>query len=59
VIVRPAPGGGLQVEFSREETRTLRLLAQRASFMDTPPDEQDRILRLAEDLLAALEDRTD
>ena len=38
---------------------TVRLLAQRASFMDTPPEEQDRIFRLSEEILAALEDRTD
>ena len=59
MIARPGPEGGLVFEFSREERRTLRLLAQRASFIDTPPEEQDRIFRLAEEILAALDDGTD
>lgn len=57
--VRNEPSGGITLEFTRSEASTLRLLAQRASFMDTPPEAQDRIFRMAEEILAALEDTAD
>jgi hypothetical protein len=59
MIVRKESSGGITLEFTRPEASTLRLLAQRASFMDTPPEDQDRIFRMAEEILAALEDGAD
>jgi len=48
------PEGGLKLELNARETRLLRYLAERASFVDTPPEEQSAILRLAEQILSAL-----
>jgi len=48
------PEGGLKLEFSAREARLLKYLAERASFVDTPPEEQTHILRLAEQILFAL-----
>ena len=48
------PDGGLTLELDAKEARLLRFLAERASFMDTPPEEQEPTLQLAEEILAAL-----
>ena len=48
------PDGGLKLELNAREAALLRYLAERASFVDTPPEEQENILRLAEEILAAL-----
>jgi hypothetical protein len=50
----PIPGGGLRLELDAREARLLKLLAERATFVDTPPQEQDAIFRLAEQILSAL-----
>lgn len=47
-------GGGLKLELDAREARLLRYLAERATFVDTPPEEQEPILQLAEQILAAL-----
>jgi hypothetical protein len=47
-------GGGLKLELDAQEARLLRYLAERATFVDTPPEEQEAILQLAEQILAAL-----
>jgi hypothetical protein len=51
--------GGLKLEFSSREALLLRYLAERATFVDTPPEEQDAIFDLAERILAALGQRSD
>jgi hypothetical protein len=48
------PAGGLKLELDGREARLLKLLAERATFVDTPPEEQDAIFRLAEQILSAL-----
>jgi len=48
------PEGGLKLEFNAREAQLLKYLAERASFVDTPPEEQSAILRLAEQILLAL-----
>jgi hypothetical protein len=48
------PGGGLKLELDAREARLLRYLAERAMFVDTPPEEQESILQLVEQILAAL-----
>jgi len=48
------PEGHLKLELNARETLLLRYLAERATFVDTPPAEQSAILRLAEQILAAL-----
>ena len=48
------PGGGLKLELDPREAGLLRYLAERATFVDTPPEEQESILQLAEQILAAL-----
>ena len=46
--------GHLRLELDPRETKLLRYLAERATFVDTPPEEQSAILRLAEQILAVL-----
>ncbi|HEV8375600.1 MAG TPA: hypothetical protein VGR38_05120 [Candidatus Polarisedimenticolia bacterium] len=46
--------GGLRMELDAREATLLRYLAERATFIDTPPEEQAHILRLAEQILQAL-----
>ena len=48
------PSGGLKLEFSEEEARVLRFVAERASFMDIPPEQQEPAMKLAEEILSAL-----
>jgi len=48
------PQGGLKLELDAREARLMRYLAERATFVDTPPEEQEAILQLAEQILAAL-----
>jgi hypothetical protein len=52
------PGGGLKLELDPREATLMRYLAERASFVDTPPEEQDAIYDLAERILAALGQRS-
>jgi hypothetical protein len=46
--------GGIRLELDAQEATLLRYLAERATFVDTPPEEQIHILRLAEQILLAL-----
>jgi hypothetical protein len=46
--------GHLKLELNARETLLLRYLAERATFVDTPPEQQSAILRLAEQILAVL-----
>jgi len=46
--------GGLKLELNPREAKLLRYLTERATFVDTPPEEQGDILRLAEQILFAL-----
>ena len=46
--------GGIRMEFDAREAALLRYLAERSTFVDTPPEEQIHILRLAEQILLAL-----
>lgn len=48
------PEGSLRLEFDGREAVLLRYLAERATFVDTPPEEQDHIFDLAEKILTAL-----
>ena len=48
------PDGALKLELDPREKRILKYLAERAMFVDTPPEAQDAILRMAEQILAAL-----
>ncbi len=48
------PEGGLKLELDDRETVLLRHLVERATFIDTPPEKQDAILRLGEQILTAL-----
>jgi hypothetical protein len=52
------PDGGLKLEFDAREAVLLRYLAERATFVDTPPEEQDAIYELGERILAALGPRS-
>lgn len=52
-------GGGLKLELDAREAKLLKLLAERATFVDTPPEEQDAIFRLAEQILGALGERSE
>jgi hypothetical protein len=54
VKVEKNAGGGVTVVLEGKEVGLMRLTLERASFIDTPPDRQDEILRFAEDLLRAL-----
>ncbi len=54
MITQRTPDGGLKLELNAREARLLRYVAEKASFMDTPPDEAEQILRLADDLISAL-----
>jgi hypothetical protein len=45
--------GGLRLELDLREARLLRYLAERATFVDTPPGEQEAIFDLAEQILTA------
>ncbi|MBI4161483.1 MAG: hypothetical protein HY509_03455 [Acidobacteria bacterium] len=49
--------GGLRLELEPGETELFRRLVERAAFIDTPPDRQHEVLRLAEAILAALGER--
>jgi len=53
VRVEKSPSGGVTIALEVKEVEVLRLALERASFIDTPPDRQDEILHLAEDLLRA------
>ena len=46
--------GGVTVALEGKEIELMRLTLERASFIDTPPNRQDEILRFAEDLLRAI-----
>jgi hypothetical protein len=46
--------GGLRLELNAREAKVLKYLAERATFVDTPPEEQANILKLAEQILSAL-----
>ena len=48
------PEGSLRLELNAREAVLLRYLAERATFVDTPPEEQDDIFELAEKIFAAL-----
>ena len=48
------PDGGLKLELDAAEVKTFRYLVERAAFIDTPPQEQDAILSLADLFLVAL-----
>ena len=52
------PAGGLKLELDAREAHLLKFLAERATFVDTPPEEQDDIFRLAEQILSALGERS-
>ena len=53
------PEGHLRLELDAREMRLLKYLAERATFVDTPPEEQSAILRLAEQILAALGEKSE
>ena len=48
------PEGEFRLELNAREAQLLKYLAERATFVDTPPEEQSAILRLAEQILVAL-----
>ena len=48
------PEGGLKLELNREEAGLFQNRVERAAYIDTPPDRQVNILRLAEKILAVL-----
>lgn len=48
------PEGGLKLELNREEAGLFQHVVERAAYIDTPPDRQVNILRLAEKILAVL-----
>lgn len=52
MIAQRSPDGGLKLSLTPREVRLLRYVAEKASFMDTPPEEAEAILRLAEELLS-------
>lgn len=52
--VEKSASGGVTVALEGKEVELMRLTLERASFIDTPPDRQDEILRFTEDLLRAL-----
>jgi hypothetical protein len=52
------PQGGVKLELDAREAALLRYLAERATFVDTPPEEQDAIYELGERILAALGPRS-
>lgn len=45
----------MTLSLTPREVRLLRFVAEKASFIDTPPEEAEAILRLAEELLAVTE----
>jgi hypothetical protein len=53
------PEGHLKLELNARERQLLKYLAERATFVDTPPEEQSAILRLAEQILAALGEKSE
>jgi hypothetical protein len=55
MITQRTPDGGLNLQLNGREARLLRFVAEKASFTDTPPEEAEEILRLADELLAALD----
>ena len=48
------PEDGLKLELNRQEAELFQHMVERATFIDTPPEHQVEILRLAEKILAAL-----
>jgi hypothetical protein len=48
---KPTADGGLRLEIEASETAVFRYLVERASFLDTPPDQQEAILRMVERIL--------
>lgn len=52
--VEKIASGGVTVTLEGKEVDLMRLALERASFIDTPPDRQDEILRFADDLLRAI-----
>lgn len=48
------PAGGLTLRLDAREVTVFRHLVERASFLDTPPEVQDDILRLADELLKGM-----
>jgi hypothetical protein len=52
--VESTGSGGVVISLEKSEVVLLRYALERASFIDTPPDRQQEILRLADDLLAAI-----
>ena len=48
------PDGGLRLELDPRETIVFGYLVERASFLDTPPEELNAIFQMAEQILAAL-----
>lgn len=49
--VEKSASGGVTIALDPKEVDLMRLTLERASFIDTPPNRQDEILRFAEDLL--------
>ncbi len=49
------PDGGLRLELDPREAIVFGYLVERASFLDTPPEEQNAILQMAEQILTELE----
>ena len=48
------PEGGLDLALDPREAVVFRHLVERASFLDTPPDQQDAIARMAGRILKEL-----
>ncbi len=48
------PEVGMRLELDPREATVFRHLVERASFLDTPPEEQAAIFRMAEHILAEL-----
>ncbi len=51
------PEGGLELALDPREAVVFRHLVERASFLDTPPEQQDAIAGMAERILKKLENR--
>ena len=48
------PSGGATLTLEAGEVPLLRLAMERATFIDTPPGQQEEILRFADDVMKAL-----
>ncbi len=48
------PEGGMRLELDPQEATVFRHLVERASFIDTLPEDQSAIFRMAEEILAEL-----